>query len=288
MTTPAIITVAITGSVPTKADNPAVPVTVEEQIESTQEAVEAGASLVHAHVRAPDGTPSSDPERFARLLEGLRRHCPGVIVQFSTGGRSGRGEERGGMVALKPDMASLATGSCNFPTRVYDNPPDLVDWLAALMRTHGVKPEVEAFDLSMIFKAVEMAGDGRIAGPLHVQFVMGVKNAMPVDRESFLFFVRTLGRLAPDATWTGAGIGRDQITVNRWSLELGGHVRTGLEDNIRLGRETLAPSNAALVRRAVDLCADYDRHPASAAEARAILGLTAAPAAAPDEPAATG
>ena len=280
MTTPAIITVAITGSVPTKADNPAVPVTVEEQVESTQEAVEAGASLVHAHVRAPDGTPSSDPERFARLLEGLRRHCPGVIVQFSTGGRSGRGEERGGMVALKPDMASLATGSCNFPTRVYDNPPDLVDWLAALMRTHGVKPEVEAFDLSMIFKAVEMAGDGRIAGPLHVQFVMGVKNAMPVDRESFLFFVRTLGRLAPDATWTGAGIGRDQITVNRWSLELGGHVRTGLEDNIRLDRETLAPSNAALVRRAVDLCADYDRHPASAAEARAILGLAAAPAAA--------
>ncbi len=278
MTTPAIITVAITGSVPTKADNPAVPITIAEQIESTHEAFEAGASLAHVHVRADDGTPSSDPDRFARLLEGLRRHCPGMIVQFSTGGRSGRGEERGAMIALQPDMASLATGSCNFPTRVYENPPALVDWLAELMRRHGVKPEIEAFDLSMIFKAVEMAGDGRIAGPLHVQFVMGVKNAMPVDRDSFVFFAETLRRLAPDATWTGAGIGRDQLTVNRWSLAFGGHVRTGLEDNIRLDRDTLAPSNAALVRRAVDLCAEYDRHPATAAEARAILGLAAAPA----------
>ena len=280
MTTPAVITVAITGSVPTKADNPAVPITVAEQIESTQAAFEAGASLVHAHVRDADGAPTSDPERFARLLEGLRRHCPGMIVQFSTGGRSGHGDERGGMLPLKPDMASLATGSCNFPTRVYENPPDLVDRLAASMRRHGVKPEIEAFDLSMVFKAVEMAGDGRIAGPLHVQFVMGVKNAMPVDRDSFLFFVGTLRRLAPDATWTGAGIGRDQVTLNRWSLELGGHVRTGLEDNIRLDRDTLAPSNAALVRRAVDLCAEHDRHPASVAEARALLGLAPAPTAA--------
>jgi 3-keto-5-aminohexanoate cleavage enzyme len=270
---PCIITVAITGSLPRKAHNPAVPITVAEQVESTQEAFEAGATLVHCHVRNEDETPTSDPERFARLLEGLRRHCPGMIVQFSTGGRSASGRERGGMIRLKPDMASLATGSCNFPTRVYDNSPDLIDWLAAEMLAHDVKPEVEAFDLSMIFKGVEMEQAGQIRGPLHVQFVMGVKNAMPVDREVFEFYVRTLARLAPDATWTGAGIGREQITLHRWSLELGGHCRTGLEDNVRLDRERLAPSNAALVRRVVELCPEYGRRPATVAEARALLGL---------------
>jgi uncharacterized protein (DUF849 family) len=275
MTTPCIITVAITGSLPTKRDNPAVPISISEQVESTQAAFEAGATLAHCHVRTNEGTPTSDPERFGRLLEGLRRHCPGMIVQLSTGGRSGAGRERGGMIPLKPDMCSLSTGSCNFPTRIYENSPDLVDWLAAEMKAHGVKPEIEAFDLSMVFKAVEMGVAGAIQGPLHVQFVMGVKNAMPVDRAVFEFYVATLKRLAPDATWTGAGIGRDQITLNRWSLELGGHCRTGLEDNVRLDRDTLAPSNAALVKRVVDLCPDYGRRPATAAEARGLLGLAA-------------
>jgi uncharacterized protein (DUF849 family) len=275
VTTPCIITVAITGSLPQKADNPAVPITVAEQIESTHAAFEAGATLVHAHVRKDDGSPTSDPDRFARLVEGVRKHCPGMIIQLSTGGRSGAGRERGGMIPLKPDMCSLSTGSCNFPTRVYENSPELVEWLAAEMQAHRVKPEIEAFDLSMIFKAVEMRNAGKIDGPLHVQFVMGVKNAMPVDRETFDFYVATLKRLAPDATWTGAGIGRDQITLNRWSLELGGHCRTGLEDNVRLDRHTLAPSNAALVERIVDMADAYGRHPASVAEARQILRLAA-------------
>jgi uncharacterized protein (DUF849 family) len=275
MTTPCIITVAITGSLPTKRDNPAVPISISEQVESTQAAFEAGATLAHCHVRNDEGAPTSDPERFGRLLERLRRHCPGMIVQFSTGGRSGAGRERGGMLSLKPDMASLSTGSCNFPTRVYENSPELIDWLASEMLSHGVKPEIEAFDLSMIFKAVEMGVAGAIKGPLHVQFVMGVKNAMPVDRAAFEFYIATLKRLAPDATWTGAGIGRDQITLNRWSLELGGHCRTGLEDNVRLDRDRLAPSNAALVKRVVDLCPEYDRRPATAAEARKLLGLAA-------------
>ena len=273
-TRPCIITVAITGSLPTKANNPAVPITIAEQVESTHEAFEAGATLAHCHVRNDDGSTTSDPDRFARLLEGLRKHCPGMIVQFSTGGRSGAGKERGGMIPLRPDMASLSTGSCNFPTRVYENSPELVTWLAELMLEHDVKPEIEAFDLSMIFKAVEMEKAGLIKGPLHVQFVMGVKNAMPVDRASFEFYVETLRRLAPDATWTGAGIARDQITLNRWSLELGGHCRTGLEDNIRLDRDHLAPSNAALVRRVVDLCPEYNRHPATVEEARTILRIS--------------
>jgi 3-keto-5-aminohexanoate cleavage enzyme len=273
MATPCIITVAITGSLPQKSDNPAVPITISEQVESTQAAFEAGATLAHCHVRLDDGKPTSDPERFGRLLEGLRKHCPGMIVQLSTGGRSGNGRERGGMLPLKPDMASLSTGSCNFPTRVYENAPELVNWLAEEMIKYGVKPEVEAFDLSMIFKAVEMQKTGLMKGPIHVQFVMGVKNAMPVDRASFEFFVTTLKRLAPDATWTGAGIGRDQLTLNRWALELGGHCRTGLEDNVRWDKTTLAPSNAALVKRVADLCGEYGRRAATVKEARALLSL---------------
>ena len=273
MTQPCIISVAITGSLPRKKDNPAVPITVAEQVESTHEAFEAGATLVHLHVRNDDESPTSAPERFAAVLEGIRKHCPGMITQVSTGGRSGAGRERGGMLSLRPDMASLATGSVNFPTRVYDNAPDLVEWLAGQMLEYGIKPEVEAFDLSMIFQAASLAAAGKIVGPLHVQFVMGVKNAMPVDREVFEFYVKTLERLAPDATWTGAGIGRDQLTLARWSLELGGHCRTGLEDNVRLDKGTLAPSNAALVRQIADLCGDYVRHPATVIEARSLLSL---------------
>ncbi|MFL6626898.1 MAG: 3-keto-5-aminohexanoate cleavage protein [Vitreoscilla sp.] len=275
--TPCIISVAITGSLPRKKDNPAVPVTVSEQVESTHAACEAGATLVHLHVRNDDETPTSAPERFAQVLDGIRKHCPSIITQVSTGGRSGAGRERGGMLHLRPDMASLAAGSVNFPNRVYDNAPDLVDWLAAEMRAFGVKPEIEAFDLSMIFQAAAMAKDGRIDGPLHVQFVMGVKNAMPVDREVLEFYVKTLHRLAPDATWTGAGIGRDQLTLARWSLELGGHCRTGLEDNVRLDRGTLAPSNAALVRQVAGLCAQAGRRVATPEEARALLHLAPRP-----------
>jgi uncharacterized protein (DUF849 family) len=276
MADPCIICVAITGSLPRKAHNPAVPITVAEQVESTQAAFEAGASIVHCHVRNDDETPTSDPERFARLLEGLRRHCPGMIVQFSTGGRSGAGRERGAMLSLRPDMASLAVGSNNFPTRVYENSPDLVDWLAAEMLKYDVKPEIEAFDLSHIHQAAAMAADGRIKAPLYVQFVMGVKNAMPVDRPTFDFYIETVKRLAPDAKWCAAGIGPSQIVLNEWSIAAGGHTRTGLEDNLRLDRDTPAPSNAALVARTVELCEKYGRPVATAAQARAILGLRAA------------
>ena len=275
MSKPCIICVAITGSVPRKEDNPAVPITVDEQVESTQAAFEAGATICHAHVRNDDQTTSSDPEKFARLKEGLEKHCPGMIIQFSTGGRSGAGPERGGMLPLRPDMASLTVGSNNFPTRVYENPPDLVDWLASEMITYDIKPEIEAFDLSHIFQAAKMQEDGRLKGPAYVQFVMGVKNAMPVDREVFDFYLHTMKRLLPDSEWCAAGIARHQIEVNEWCVAAGGHARTGLEDNIRINRDTLAPSNAALVERVVELCEQYERPVATTAEARAILGLAA-------------
>jgi 3-keto-5-aminohexanoate cleavage enzyme len=276
MTQPCIICVAITGSLPTKADNPAVPISIAEQIESTQEAFEAGAAIAHLHVRDDAGKPTSDPDRFAALQEGLGSHCPGMILQFSTGGRSGAGRERGGMLPLRPDMASLTTGSNNFPTRVYENPPDLIDWLAEEMLKHQVKPEVEAFDLSHIVQAGAMARDGRLAGPLYVQFVMGVKNAMPADEPILDFYIATLRRLAPDALWCAAGIGPAQLILNEWAITKGGHARTGLEDNVRLDRHTLAPSNAALVRRVVDLCGKHQRPVATWQQARSMLGLRAA------------
>ncbi|QBK31087.1 3-keto-5-aminohexanoate cleavage protein [Roseitalea porphyridii] len=270
---PCIICVAITGSLPTKANNPAVPISIEEQLESTHEAFEAGASIVHAHVRNPDQTPTSDPDKFARLKEGLEKHCPGMIIQFSTGGRSGAGKARGGMLPLAPDMASLSVGSNNFPTRVYENPPDLIDWLAGEMRTYGVKPEVEAFDLSHIFQAVAMWRDGRIPDTPYIQFVMGVKNAMPVDKPAFDFYVETVRRLVPGGEWCAAGIGAGQLTVNEWSVAAGGHARTGLEDNVRLDRDTLAPSNAALVGRVVEICERNERPVATWQQARRMLGL---------------
>ena len=273
MTKPCIICVAITGSLPRKADNPAVPITVAEQIESTHEAFEAGATIVHAHVRNDDETPSSDPERFDRLMEGVRKHCPGMIVQFSTGGRSGAGRARGGMLSLRPDMASLSVGSNNFPTRAYENPPDLVDWLAAEMLTYGVKPEIECFDLSHIHQAAAMQADGRLKAPAYVQFVMGVKNAMPADRDVFDYYIRTVERLLPGSEWCAAGIGPAQIILNEWSVASGGHARTGLEDNVRLDKSTLAPSNAALVARVVEICDRHGRPVATATEARKLLGL---------------
>ena len=150
MAEPVIITVAITGALPRKKDNPAVPVTPTEQIESTHQAFEAGASLVHVHVRNHDESPSSDPELYGRVQEGVRKHCPGMIVQFSTGGRGRDPSARGAMLYLKPDMASLATGSVNFPDRIYENPPDFVDGLAKTMLDNGIKPEVEVFDLAML------------------------------------------------------------------------------------------------------------------------------------------
>lgn len=273
MTIPVIITVAITGAIPRKADTPAVPVTPSEQVESTHEAFEAGASVAHIHVRNPDESPSSDPQLFARVQEGIVKHCPKMIVQFSTGGRGRSQNERGQMLYLKPDMASLATGSVNFPTQIYENPPQLVEDLARSMLEYNVKPEIEVFDVAMLYNAKNLVDRGLLKRPCQVQFVMGIPNALPVRRKLLEFLISELKELMPDATWSAAGIGRHQLEVNQWCLELGGHVRTGLEDNIKFDRDRLARSNGELVARVAGICAKFGRHVASAAEARQILQL---------------
>jgi len=276
MPTPCIITVAITGSVPTKKDNPAVPIHVPEQIESTHAAYEAGAALVHVHVRNDDGSTTSDPERFGRFLEGIRKHCPDMIVQFSTGGRSGMGKERGGMLHLKPEMASLTTGSVNFAKIIYENHPTLINDLASGMLANDIKPEIEIFDLAMLYNAAKLVADGLLKSPVHVQFVLGIPGALPADREVLEFELAQLERVLPGATWTAAGIGRHQLTVNEWALELGGHCRTGLEDNVRFDKDRLATSNAELVKRVAELTVKRGRSVATPAEARRILGIRAA------------
>jgi 3-keto-5-aminohexanoate cleavage enzyme len=273
---PVVIAVAITGSVPRKKDNPAVPVTVSEQIESTHEAFEAGATLVHLHVRNPDESSSSDPDLFAKVLEGVRKHCPGMIVQFSTGGRGRDQNARGAALHHKPDMASLATGSVNFPTIIYENAPALVDDLAKRMKENGVVPEIEVFDLSHIYGTRRLVDSGLLSERPHVQFVMGIKNALPVEEHVIDILLAELKRVLPKATWTAAGIGRHQSDVIEWVLKRKGDaIRTGLEDNIRISKERLAASNAELVRVAVALCAKHDARPATPAEARSLLGLPA-------------
>jgi uncharacterized protein (DUF849 family) len=270
---PCIITVAITGSVPKKIDNPTVPISVSEQIESTRKCYEAGASLVHLHVRNDDESPSSDVNKFKELLDGIKESCPNMIIQFSTGGRGRSHEERGAMLYLKPDMASLATGSVNFPTSIYENPPSLINDLAHSMLNNSIKPEIEIFDLAMLYNAIEMVKDGLLLEPLHVQFVFGIRNALPAKKNILEFQISELKKFLPQSTWTAAGLGKSQLIVNEWSLELGGHCRTGLEDNIKYDKTRLANGNEELVERLALLSNKFNRPVATPLEARNIIGL---------------
>jgi 3-keto-5-aminohexanoate cleavage enzyme len=274
MSSPIVIAVAITGSVPRKKDNPAVPITPSEQIESTQQAYEAGASLVHVHVRNDDETPSSDPERFARVQEGIARHCPGMIIQFSTGGRGRDPSQRSSALFLKPDMASLSTGSVNFPNIVYENHTTFVEGLAAKMKEFGVKPEIEIFDLSHLHGAKRLVQHGLMDERPHVQFVLGVQNAMPAEEHLLDILLGELKHVLPNATWTAAGIGRHQTKVMEWAITRGADaVRTGLEDNIRVTKDRLATSNAELVEYAVLTIERHGRRAATPEEARSLLRL---------------
>jgi len=274
---PVVVAVAITGSVPRKKDNPAVPITPAEQIESTKQAYEAGATLAHVHVRNDDETPSSDPQRFAAVYDGIRRHCPGMIVQFSTGGRGRDPSLRSSSLFLKPDMASLATGSVNFPSIVYENHTALVEDLASKMRENAIKPEVEVFDLSHLHGARRLADRGLLDERPHMQFVMGIQNALPAQERLLDMLLAEAKHLFPTCTWTAAGIGRHQAEVMNWALARGADaVRTGLEDNVRITKDRLAKSNAELVQIAAQAIVAHKRPVATPHEARQILGLSQA------------
>ncbi len=272
-TTPAIVTVAITGNVTTKTENPAVPITIAEQVESTHKAFEAGATVAHVHVRNDEGRPCSDADRFAKLQEGINKYCPGMIVQFSTGARGGKGNERSASLVHRPEMASLSTGSVNLVKVIYDNEPALVDIIASEILKYDIKPEIEIFDLAHLYNAVDLIKRGLVKEPAHVQFVMGIPGAMPAKESVLNFLLLELKEMLPSATWTAAGTGRFSFTCNKWSLARGGHVRTGLEDNVMVDKGVLAKDNAELVSKTISFMPEFNRHAASVAEAREILGL---------------
>lgn len=277
MSRPIVICCAITGSRPRKADNPAVPVSPAEQIESAHEAFEAGATVLHLHVRDEQERPCFLPERFAVVMEGVYEHCPGMIIELSTGGVAGSPADRAASLPLRPDMAAIALGSVNFPNGVYHNPPEVIDELARTCADLHIKPCIEVFDLSMVYTARTMCDQGLLREPLHFHIVLGGQGALPARRQVLDFIVAEIHNLFPDSTWMASGLGRHQDIVMDWALYLGGHIRTGLEDNIRITRDELVASNAQLVRRAADRCMNYGFRAASVAEARKILGLPSVP-----------
>lgn len=267
-----IITVAPTGSVPTKKMNPNVPITPEEIVAAGVRCEAAGAALFHIHARNPqDESPSPDFTLFSEIYAGLQSET-NLILQISTGGRAAMGyEQRSERLRLKPEMASLTTGSVNFPNAVYENSPALIEGLARDMQTYGVKPEMEIFDVSMISNAVALAAKGLAAPPLHFDFVMGLGGAIPATVENLVHLKNTI---PAGATWTTTGIGAAQLPMNTYAILMGGHVRVGLEDCIYYRRGELA-TNEGLVERIVLLSRELGREIATPDEARRILGLPA-------------
>jgi len=265
-----IITVAPTGSLPKKKNNPNVPITPKEIADTGIRCEAAGASILHVHARNPeDEAPSTDYRLFEETHQGLRERT-NLIVQISTGGRAGMDyEQRCERLRLRPEMASLTTGSVNFPNSVYANSPDLIERLARDMKRYGVKPEMEIFDLSMVTNALDLAERDLAQAPLHFDFVLGLKGAAPATAENLLHLKNAI---PADATWSVAGIGPAQLPMSMLAIVTGGHVRVGLEDNIYYRRGELA-SNEQLVERIVRLSHELGREIATPDEARQILHL---------------
>ncbi|SFM46323.1 3-keto-5-aminohexanoate cleavage protein [Thermodesulforhabdus norvegica] len=265
-----IITVAPTGSLPRKEQNPHVPVTPQEIVDCALRCEELGASIVHIHVRDRDQNPSDDPKLFQEVVSGLKAAGSKLIIQISTGGRAGSGlESRIARLNVPCEMASLTTGSVNFPNSVYVNPPADVKALAEAMRERGIKPEMEIFDTSMVQPAIDLAKEGIVSTPIHFNFVMGLKGTQPATIEQLVH----LKRMIPEnSTWTVTGIGRFQLPLAVHAILMGGHVRVGLEDNIYYKKGVVA-SNEMLVERIVRLAREFDREIATPGEAREILHL---------------
>lgn len=265
-----IITVAPTGSLPTKKMTPYVPIHPDEVIETGIKCESQGASVIHVHARNPENeSPSTDYALFRAMVDGLKTHT-NLIIQISTGGRAGASyKDRSERLNLRPEMASLTTGSVNFPNSVYANSPELIESLARDMHHLKIKPEMEIFDVSMIQNAVALESKGLTIPPLHFDFVMGLKGAIPATIENL---VHLKNSIPPQATWTVAGIGPAQLLLSTHAILMGGHVRVGLEDNIYFRKGELA-SNEQLVERTVRMARELGREVAKPGEARKILGL---------------
>lgn len=265
-----IITAAMVGAETTRTTQPNLPVTPDEIAQAAFACYQAGASIIHLHVRNDDGTPTQSRERYRQTIAKIQERCD-VIVQVSTGGAVGMPvEERLQPVELKPEMATLTCGTVNFGKDVFMNSPgDLIAFAEAL-KQNGVRPEFEIFDAGMIENALHLHALGLVEPPFHFDFVLGVPGALPATPKNLLFLQESI---PSGASWCVAGIGRHQLPMAVLAVTLGGHVRVGFEDNVYYRKGELATSNAQLVARIVRIASELDRAVATPAEARAMLGI---------------
>lgn len=267
-----IITAAICGAEVMKEHNPAVPYTVEECVREAKSAYDAGASIIHLHVRYDDGTPTQDKDRFRKVIDAIRKEIPDVIIQPSTGGAVGMSnDERLQPLQLNPEMATLDCGTLNFGgDEVFMNTENTIIYFAERMNELGIKPELEVFDKSMIDMALRLHNKGYFRKPMHFDFVMGVNGGISGTLRDFVFM---RGSIPDDASYTVAGVGRFEFPLAMAAIIEGGHVRVGLEDNVYISKGKLASSNGELVAKVVRMARELGRDIASPAEARTILGI---------------
>ncbi|MBR4024652.1 MAG: 3-keto-5-aminohexanoate cleavage protein [Firmicutes bacterium] len=267
-----IISCCICGAEVTKENNPAVPYTVEEIVREAKSAYDAGAALIHLHVRWDDGTPTQDKGRFQECVDAIRKVCPDVIIQPSTGGAVGMTDlERlqSTEITPTPEMATLDCGTCNFGgDEIFINTDNTINNFGDIMKERGIKPECEVFDKGMIDLALKAAKKGHIDYPMHFDFVLGVQMTATVRDLVFM-----AGSVPPGSTWTATGIGKTCWDIVAATIALGGHVRVGFEDNVYMSKGVLAKSNGEMVERVVQMAKLMNREIATPDEARAILGL---------------
>ena len=265
-----IITVALTGNVPTKQMNPNLPVTAEEMAADVRRCADAGAAVFHIHARDGEQHPTLAVPVIKENVRRIKAAAPDVILQLSTGARAGKDwEARANPIRLLPEMGSFTTGSNNMPAMIYENSPQFIEYLAAVFKDTAVKPEIEVFETGMINNALYLVKRGLIDLPLHFDFVLGVPGAMPATIKNLLFLAESL---PPGSTWTVAGIGKGQIPLAAASIVMGGHVRVGLEDNLYLPDGVLA-SNVKLVEKVETFARELGREIAAPEDARQILSL---------------
>ena len=268
-----IITAAICGAEVTKEHNPAVPYTKEEMIREAKSAYDAGAAVIHVHVRWDDGTPTQDKDRFAEILPAIQEACPGAILIPSTGGATGMTpEERLQPTELMPEMATLDCGTCNFGDDIFVNSLPTLRAFGQRMIENKIKPEFECFEVGHIETALELAAKGLVPGaPMQFNFVMGVQGCISATVDNLAYMV---SKIPEGSTWTVSGVGRATWPMVTASILMGGHVRVGFEDNLYLERGRKAASNGELVEKVVSIAKLYGREIATCDDARRILGLS--------------
>ena len=267
-----IITAAICGAEVTKEQNPAVPYTVEEIVREAKSAVDAGAAIVHLHVREDDGTPTQSKARFKECMDAIYKVCPDVIIIPSTGGAVGMSaEERLQPTELMPEMATLDCGTCNFGDDVFENTMPMMRAFGKRMMENNIKPEYECFEMGHLDTVLNMARQGQVPGaPMQFNFLLGVPGCTPATAQNLAWLVNAI---PAGSTWTATGIGRNAFTLAAAAIVMGGNVRVGFEDNLNLERGVLAKSNGELVAKVVRIAKELGRPVATSAEAREILSL---------------